>query len=698
MRKHIFPVLTLIFLNLIFFGKLFFPEPQLFYTPDFGRSDIWNFNYPLKDFLSSSLKQGQLPFWSKDIGTGFPVFAEGQIGALFLPNLILFGLLPTWLAWNLNYLLIFTLNGIGSYLFFHKQACSKFASLVVAVAYSFSAFIVVHIIHTNAVQAISLFPWLLLASQKTWSDFNKKNLIIFSLLLSQQIFAGYLQYTFISLVSIMLFLSINSYFLRNKRLADKFFHLFIAILFGIALSAPQLLPTLELALLSRDNVSTTSESLLFPFPVKHFASFINPNVFGTAKNGSYPAYNENWGIFWENTAYLGILPLIFAFITLLKTKKSACDKTFVIMILVSLVLIPGKYSPLKYLFLLPGFGSFRIPSRFLLVASFFLSALAAIGIDSLKTFFNKNRSNKLYYLVMFLLLLVTSLDIFNFSYNYHPVVSVKQALEPPKIAGYLNSSERISLNQPEQISEWNQVFLSSGWTSTNPYLYFKNGLDANLNLLFNLPQNTVYAGLAPLRHTYQAILNRDEALNSQAVKYFISPSLQPAFTNELVAKIDPPESGLPPYFLYKNPHALARFRFAQNLMLASNLNDYKEILSDPKFSFNNNDIIEASLKVNNLSNEGTIKIVKDSNQKLVINSNNKQSSLLIIADSFYPGWHAFVNGKRVQILAANLNQRAILLPEGTNEIILKFLPFTFYLGCLVSLLSLIIFSVIKINQ
>src|SRR4030043_244974 len=149
MPKHLFPVSIVILVFFIFFSRLFYPEPHLFFTPDFGRSDIWNFNYPLKDFLSESLKNGELPFWNKNIGTGFPVFAEGQVGALYLPNLILFGLLPTWLAWNINYLLMFIINGVGSYFFFLKQKCTKSSSLLAGLSFSLGSFFVVHIQHTN---------------------------------------------------------------------------------------------------------------------------------------------------------------------------------------------------------------------------------------------------------------------------------------------------------------------------------------------------------------------------------------------------------------------------------------------------------------------------------------------------------------------------------------------------------------------
>jgi hypothetical protein len=125
MRDLLAPILIIGFIHFLFFARLFYPEPMIFYLPEYERSDIWNQNYPFKDFLSHSLKHGELPFWSKDAGTGFSLFAEGQVGTLYIPNLILFYFLPTWIAWNLSYILLFLLSFLGAYLFYRELGILK---------------------------------------------------------------------------------------------------------------------------------------------------------------------------------------------------------------------------------------------------------------------------------------------------------------------------------------------------------------------------------------------------------------------------------------------------------------------------------------------------------------------------------------------------------------------------------------------
>lgn len=101
-------------------------------TPDYGLSDIWNFNYPLKNLLSESLKQGSVPLWTDMIGNGFPIAAEGQIGAFSPLNWFIFGLLPMPQAFAAAIFLAFLIAFTGSYLLMRKIGLPKTLSAISA--------------------------------------------------------------------------------------------------------------------------------------------------------------------------------------------------------------------------------------------------------------------------------------------------------------------------------------------------------------------------------------------------------------------------------------------------------------------------------------------------------------------------------------------------------------------------------------
>src|ERR671924_2356782 len=66
--------------------------------------DILLFFYPTHLAYANALREGRLPLWEPRMLAGFPLFAEGQIGALYPTHPILYGLLPIDVATNYDIL------------------------------------------------------------------------------------------------------------------------------------------------------------------------------------------------------------------------------------------------------------------------------------------------------------------------------------------------------------------------------------------------------------------------------------------------------------------------------------------------------------------------------------------------------------------------------------------------------------------
>jgi uncharacterized membrane protein YfhO len=75
-----------------------------------------------------------------------------------------------------------------------------------------------------------------------------------------------------------------------------------------------------------------------------------------------------------------------------------------------------------------------------------------------------------------------------------------------------------------------------------------------------------------------------------------------------------------------------------------------------------------------------------------------RAGLLYLAESYYDGWSAKVNGQPANILLANYAFRAIPVPAGAAQIELSYLPVGFRSGAIVSFLSLITVIVLSLRQ
>lgn len=334
----------------------------------------------------------------------------------------------------------------------------------------------------------------------------------------------------------------------------------------------------------------------------------------------------------------------------------------------------------------------RIPSRFLILTTFSLSALAASCLD---LFIIKLRTMKASKLILnsLLVIIITAAvtNLFIFGYNHNPVVPVKKALEPPSSLAKIADKQRIYTSK-KQSSIWNIPLITQGWQDPSPFIFFKNGLDANINLIYNITQVRAYAGLLPSRlKVFQNTLNLEnlKLLNASAAQAIISPEKLDLKDFKQIAQVPAPQQSLPNYYIYQNTNRLNRFRFATNYLVSKDLNHTQQLIQDDNFSFKNTAILEKDLQQKFEPLEiANIQVLKDQHQHLVLKTSTDKPSLLIVADSYYPDWFATINGKPTKIYPANINQRALIIPPGTNNIELKYIPYTFYLGALISSFTL----------
>jgi uncharacterized membrane protein YfhO len=87
---------------------------------------------------------------------------------------------------------------------------------------------------------------------------------------------------------------------------------------------------------------------------------------------------------------------------------------------------------------------------------------------------------------------------------------------------------------------------------------------------------------------------------------------------------------------------------------------------------------------------------KPTDIKMLVNSS--QPGFLVISDTYYPGWNAYINGTKREILRANYAFRAIKIDPGNQHVEFKYEPISFYLGSIISLISLLVFFKMIISK
>ena len=393
----------------IFSGKaLFWGTPATQFVP------WWKFSF-------DTILAGHLPLWNPQSGMGAPLIANYQSALFYPPNWLYFisyviGGLPV-LAWTQAIIVTghLILSSIGMSLFCRRMGLGKLAQSISGIAFGLSGFLVSRAWFSSVNAVISWLPWVLMYAHEMVLTKKKSSWIKLVIVLSLQLLAGHAQltwYTWLLVVAWILQINFNKKKHLDQKLSLRLFalvnHLMkfgTALCVSIGISAVQLLPTAEYLMQSQRATAANYESAMtYSFWPWRLVGLIAPNLFGNPVNSDYWGY----GNFWEDSIYVGLLPIIMASVYLLKRNKKKVEGVnqetrssnergydlsnstnkifFIFMILASIFLALGQNTPI-FPFLydhIPTFDMFRAPTRFTIWMVFLISLCAGYGVDQWK--------------------------------------------------------------------------------------------------------------------------------------------------------------------------------------------------------------------------------------------------------------------------------------------------------------------------
>lgn len=79
--------------------------------------------------------------------------------------------------------------------------------------------------------------------------------------------------------------------------------------------------------------------------------------------------------------------------------------------------------------------------------------------------------------------------------------------------------------------------------------------------------------------------------------------------------------------------------------------------------------------------------------EVVVELDHAEESLLILADAWYPGWLAMVDGTPAEVYPVDGLFRGVLLPKGAKRVVFEYRPFSIRLGVMVTCGACIVVSI-----
>lgn len=85
-----------------------------------------------------------------------------------------------------------------------------------------------------------------------------------------------------------------------------------------------------------------------------------------------------------------------------------------------------------------------------------------------------------------------------------------------------------------------------------------------------------------------------------------------------------------------------------------------------------------------LAADARCSLLRDTPEELEISADTTSAGILVLADTFDGGWHAYVDGERVPVLQVNGLFRGVYLSSGKHTVVFTYAPLSFTIGLLVS--------------
>lgn len=140
------------------------------------------------------------------------------------------------------------------------------------------------------------------------------------------------------------------------------------------------------------------------------------------------------------------------------------------------------------------------------------------------------------------------------------------------------------------------------------------------------------------------------------------------------------------FTIFENKNSFERAFLAPEVIYADSREEAIKMMYDPSIDLSRKVVLEEKITLPKLEiiPTGLAKIVEYSPNKVVIKSTSNSPQFLVLSDVYYPGWKASINGTPTKIYQADYAFRAVLIPEGENEVVFTYRPTSLLLGILVS--------------
>ena len=147
--------------------------------------------------------------------------------------------------------------------------------------------------------------------------------------------------------------------------------------------------------------------------------------------------------------------------------------------------------------------------------------------------------------------------------------------------------------------------------------------------------------------------------------------------------------------IYENLNFLPRARFVENVRVENDsAAAIRTLWNDREFNPSTSAIVENYSGDTRFESGEVISADYSKGSSVTLSVKTGRRAFLVLSDTWYPGWKAFVDDKQTPIYKTNAVSRGILIEgDGEHKIEFRFVPMSFYLGLTITCLTFMVMAV-----
>lgn len=701
--------------------------------------DGGQFAYPVALYHREAFWRGEVPLWNPLNSCGIPFLAQWNTMTLYPPAL--FYLLLPW-AWSFGVfgLAHLFLAGLGMYTLAWRWTGQRLAAAVAGAVFAFNGLTWHALIWPSILGALAWMPWVVWSVERACRD-GGRWVLLAAVAGALQLLTGGVE------VILLTWLAVGAWWLvevgaRALALGRSVGRLLCAGGLAAGLAAAQLLPFLELLAHSQRSSVYSAGGMggIAAMPLSGWANFLVP-LFGCVRNaqGVWVQAGQSW----TASYYLGAGTIALALVAVWRVRDRRV-RLLTALTVFALVMAWGRRG-LVYEWataVLPVLGFIRFPVKFVALATFALPLLAAagvawllggasanwprerrrliglvaglglcagvlvalawkhptaasslgatltsaltrqvflLGIVGAVVWLRQRSGERARRLVQLGLIVLLWLDVFTHSSNLSPTAP-RTALAPDTIREYFGWTNALQLGSTRAWQSPDSLWrlAAAGAPEPETDLYQRRlALFLNCNLLDHVPKFDGFYSLdvKEFLDLFQHVYFRPKAAEGWKDFLAISHTSDPADPLGWVRR----EGALPLLTAGRRPV------FADEAMILQRVlgEDF-----DPRREVYLPSAAQAAAQATREA-PAQVSVQEFRAHRVRARVRADAAVWVTVAQTFYPAWRAYVDGRPVRLWRANYAFQALEVPAGDHEVTLAYEDRAFWAGAVLSLLSLL---------